>query len=136
MKAHPTRRSIGILVCFFPLGLLLASLVRGLNHGEDKYSGIWWMLAAAGIALINIWLSYLRFRFFRWRTGSWSGYTHISALPAIGTLLVLMGGIVGFGAWVSAVVGIAASFVDTGGLPWFLVSTWNTSFWDWEDDPE
>jgi hypothetical protein len=130
-RSNRKRRAIGVLVCLFSLGLLVASLVAGIIRDQDKYSGIWWIVAASAVASLNFFLSYVRPLFYRWRSGSWTGYAHISGIPAVGTLFVLIGGIVGFGAWVSAVIGIAASLLDTGGLPWFLVSTWKDSaLWD------
>jgi hypothetical protein len=45
--------------------------------------------------------------------------------------LVLAGGIVGFGALSAVALGLAATLVDTGGSPWFLVATWrDQSLWD------
>jgi hypothetical protein len=49
----------------------------------------------------------------------------------IGTVLSLVGGIVGFGALSAAFLAIGAILVDTGGSFWFLVVTWrDTSLWD------
>jgi hypothetical protein len=46
-------------------------------------------------------------------------------------LAVVWGGSIGFGEWPTAVVGLAALALDTGGLPWFLIQTWrDEGFWD------
>jgi hypothetical protein len=60
-----------------------------------------------------------------------AGYRHTSGLPLVGTGLVVIGGLVGLGDWVAAVLGLIALAIDTGGSVWFLVATWrDASFWD------
>lgn len=56
---------------------------------------------------------------------------NVSGFPVIGTLLVTVGGLIGFGDWRAATLGLVASAFDTGGLPWFLIATWrDRSLWD------
>jgi hypothetical protein len=51
-------------------------------------------------------------------------------MPLLGTLLVVLGGLVGLADWRSAAVGLVALVLDIGGLPWFLLATWrDRSFW-------
>ena len=55
----------------------------------------------------------------------------MSGLPLIGTAILNVAGILGFGTMPTAVIGLVALALDTGGLPWFLVVTWHDkSFWD------
>ena len=92
---------------------------------------MWALVPAAFIAGLNFHLSFIRPLIYRLRHGSMEDYRHVSGFPMIGTLLVLIGGIVGFGALSSALFGLAAMLVDTGGSLWFLIATWHDrSFWD------
>jgi hypothetical protein len=80
---------------------------------------------------INLYIAIIRPALYAWRHGSTAGLTNVSVAPLFGNLLVVAGGIVGFGDWRSAAVGLAALALDFGGLPWFLVMTWrDRSFWD------
>jgi len=89
------------------------------------------MLAAASLGLFNLYSSFVRPAIFRLRHGSIERYRHVSGIPIVGTLLVAVGGLSGFGGVVPALVGIAAMLLDTGGSFWFLLATWgDSSFWD------
>jgi hypothetical protein len=58
-------------------------------------------------------------------------YRNVSGLPLIGTLLVLAGGVLGFGTLIPTILGMVAILLDTGGPFWFLITTWqDTSLWD------
>ena len=68
---------------------------------------------------------------FRLRHGSIDSYRQVSGIPLVCTLLVVVGGILGFGGVAVALAGIAVMLVDTGGSLWFLLATWrDSSFWD------
>jgi hypothetical protein len=59
------------------------------------------------------------------------GYRFVSGIPAVGTLLLLIPGIVGFGATGTVVLLLAILLVDTGGLHWFVFMTWrDRGLWD------
>jgi hypothetical protein len=89
------------------------------------------MIPAVLLAMFNFYLSAVRPAIFHLRHGSMESYRHVSVFPCVGTLLVVVGGILGFGEVVWALVGIAAMLLDTGGSFWFLIATWkDTSFWD------
>ena len=81
--------------------------------------------------LLNFYLSFVRPALFRWRYGSLEQYRHVSGFPMVGTILVVVGGLLGFGSVVTASFGLSAMLLDTGGSFWFLLATWNdSSFWD------
>ena len=89
------------------------------------------MLAAALLAGLNFYLSFIRPRIFRLLHGSMDGFRHVSGIPIIGTVLVVLGALFGFGAVGSALLGLACIGFDTGGSVWFLICTWrDSSLWD------
>ena len=52
-------------------------------------------------------------------------------IPLIGTVLICIGLVVGFGAIGTAVMGIAAFALDTGNTVWFVICTWkDRGLWD------
>lgn len=132
-RSNYARRAVGIAACFAPVVLLLASLAVGLEW--PRWSGLGIGLVAAGllVAGLNLYLSVGRPALYAWRHGSTRGMRHVSGLPALGTFLVVAGGVVGFADWRSAAAGLVALALDTGGLPWFLLATWaDRSLWDAE----
>lgn len=87
------------------------------------------MLVASGFAVLNFYLSFIRGRIKRD-----ADKRHVSGVPIVGTVLVVVGAVVGFGSALIAGAGIVATALDTGGTVWFLASTWNdASLWD---DPQ
>ncbi len=79
----------------------------------------------------GFYLSFVRPAIFRLRHGSIERYRHLSGIPGIGTLVVVVGGLSWLGGVVSAVMGIAVMLLDPGGSFWFLLATWgDSSFWD------
>jgi hypothetical protein len=83
------------------------------------------------VGLVNLYLSFVRPVLFCWRHGSLEQYRFVSGIPGVGTILVVVGGLLGFGSVATASVGLAAILLDTGGSIWFLLATWNdSSFWD------
>ncbi len=125
------RRSLGLAVCLAPLLLLVASLSHGLTRGADTGAGLGWMLVAITLGLFNMYLSFLRPFIYRVRHGSTKAFQHVSGIPGVGSLLVVVGVLVGFGGVVPALLGITAMLLDTGGSFWFLLATWrDSSFWD------
>ncbi|AKV02304.1 hypothetical protein AKJ09_08967 [Labilithrix luteola] len=89
------------------------------------------MLFALLIGALNFHLSFVRGLLYRRATGSLDGYRHVSGLPMVGTLLVVIGTLLGFGSAVCAAIGLLAIGIDTGGLVWFLIATWkDSSLWD------
>lgn len=123
------RRALGTLFCLSPVLLLIVS---GLFVDRVHSPGAFWLLIPAGlVALLNCYLSFARPMIFRWRHESMDDYRHVSGIPAVGSVLVLAGGIVGFGALSAVALGFAATLIDTGGFPWLLVATWrDQSLWD------
>jgi hypothetical protein len=108
------------------------SLIVGLTRSrQTTFAGVGFMIGAAAVAVLNFHLSFIRPRLFFVRRGSMDGYRFISGLPMVGTVLVVLGTFVGFGAVDSALIGIAAFALDTGGSGWFVIATWrDRSLWD------
>lgn len=102
-------RGLGVLVGVIPIAILVASL---LGDGGTSTPGLVVMLIALAIAALNCSLALRR------------GERTVSGVPLIGTVLVVVGGILGFGSLPCAVLGLVAYALDTGGLPWFVIATW------------
>lgn len=126
------RRVLGVLLALLPFALLLASLIIGITDSEQPtFAAVGLMIAAAIFAALNFYLSFIRPQLFSLRCGSMDGYLHVSGFPIIGTILLIIGAIVGFGAIGSSHIGMGAYVLDTGGPAWFVLSTWrDRSFWD------
>jgi hypothetical protein len=132
LATNYTRRSFGVLLAILPFALLLVSLLCGLTRpATSAFEGGGLMAAATAIALLNFHLSFIRPVLYSRRHGSLNGYRHVSGFPLLGTILVCLGALGGFGAIGSALVGMVAYILDTGSLAWFVISTWRDgSFWD------
>lgn len=88
-------------------------------------------MAALLVAALNFHLSFVRPWWHRRRHGGVETLRHVSGIPVVGTVLVLLAGVLGQGALGTTVIALLALVLDTGGAPWFLVATWrDTSFWD------
>lgn len=108
-------RGLGVLVGCIPIAILVASL---LGDGGSSTAGLVVMLIALAIAALNSSLALRREE------------RNVSGVPLIGTILVVVGGIVGFGSLACAVLGLVAYALDTGGIPWFVFATWrDDSLW-------
>ena len=84
-----------------------------------------WSFAVMALAVagLNVYLSFIAPWRYERETGSLQGYRSISGLPAIGGFFVLFAGAL---IPASPIVGtglLIVYFADTGGLPWFFVST-------------
>jgi hypothetical protein len=126
------RRVIGILVCLAPLAVPIASLAAGLawNRAEN-FSGILIVIPAALLSKLNFYSSFLRGWLYHRKHGTLDRYQHESGIPVVGSLLLVVGSVFGFGAIGTALLGIIAVALDTAGLPWFLFATWqDSSLWD------
>ncbi|GHT90078.1 hypothetical protein AGMMS49545_02390 [Betaproteobacteria bacterium] len=134
-EPHPKnylRRAIGVVLCFSPLALLLTSTIAAFAGSErHPFAAVGFIIVALFFAVLNFYLSFIRpWRLLR-QHGSLEGIPHVSGFPIIGTILVLLGGVFGFGAIGTALLGIVALAFDTGGAPWFLIATWrDSSLWD------
>ena len=94
-----TRRAFGTILAFLPLALLISSLAIGIIKGQQSnFAGVGFMIGAAVIAALNCYLSFVRPYLFHVRHGSMEGYRNVSGIPIIGTVLVFLGIVFGFGA--------------------------------------
>jgi hypothetical protein len=132
-KKNWRRRLFGLLLALAPMVALLVSIRAGLSESVENgaRSGVVFMLLAAAVAVFNFWLSFVRPIVYRWRHGGMTGFKFVSGVPGIGTVLVAIAIPLSFGfVWIG-ILGLAVLLVDTGGLPWFVWSTWrDESLWD------
>ena len=124
-------RAVGAAICLAPVLLFVVSLIASQIAPRDSGMGLGVVVCALPVAILNFHLSFVRPALYRWRRGTLEGFRHISGFPLFGTLLLVIGGVIGFGDWRAAAIGLVAVALDTGGLPWFLVMTWrDDSLWD------
>jgi hypothetical protein len=126
------RRGIGILVGGSPVLLLGASGVRAVTTGRHpSAAALAMLLVGIAIAAMNFYLSFIRPRLFYRAHGSLDAYKFVSGVPMLGTLVVVIGTVLGFGTLLCTVLGLFAVVLDTGGSVWVLVATWrDVSLWD------
>jgi len=84
-----------------------------------------WSFAAmaVGVAGLNVYLSFIAPWLFKRDTGSMDGYAGMSGFPAIGGFFVLFAGALIPASPLLGAALLVVYFADTGGLPWFFVST-------------
>ncbi|AKV03117.1 hypothetical protein AKJ09_09780 [Labilithrix luteola] len=106
--------------------LLGASLTYALMRAE-RHSPMGFVIVVSGavIACLNFYLSIVRYRLQARERVSRADFRHVSGFPVIGTIIIVVGALLGFGCAACAVLGLVAIALDTGGAPWFLASTWN-----------
>jgi len=126
------RRSIGIVVCASPLALSITCIVLHQATYPLRHTiGITLALLACLLALLNFNLSFIRPWIYCRKHKTKEGYKHVSGLPMLGTMLQIIGCMVAFGNPTAGILSLTAGILDTGGLPWFAISTWkDKSFWD------
>ena len=127
MPTNVARRTFGVTLCFAPLLALLGSLAAGVTHPEwPRFSGVGFMVGALFLALVNLHISFGRPISFGVRSTR-----NVSVIPLIGTVLICIGLVAGFGAIGTAVMGIVAFALDTGSTGWFAICTWkDRGLWD------
>ena len=126
------RRSIGVVVCLSPVMLLIVSLASALGEvPRQSFAFVGFALGALLVGVLNSYLSFVRPWILLRRLGAIEGQPNISGIPIIGTILVFLAGIFGFGALGTTLISLVAISLDTGGAPWFIMSTWqDSSLWD------
>ena len=131
-KTNYVRRGIGILVGGSPVLLLGASAVRTVTTGgHASTAGLAVLLVGLAIAALNFYLSFIRPRLFYRAHGSLDTYKFVSGIPIIGTVVVVVGTVLGFGTLLCTALGLLAVVLDTGGSVWLLAATWrDSSLWD------
>lgn len=94
------------------------------NLGSSRLVFGWsFAVMAVAVAGLNVYLSFIAPWRYKRATGSMQNYSWVSGLPAIGGFFVLFAG-----ALIPASPAVGATLLvvyvaDTGGLPWFFVST-------------
>ena len=123
------RRILGVTICFSPVALAVWSLFAPRRQ-------TWWvalvpLALGASIGSLNLYLTCVRPWLYRLRHHSLEGYRYVSGFPVIGTILVTLALLASAGSKPIAAVALLVLAIDTGGLPWFLVSTWHDeSLWN------
>jgi hypothetical protein len=131
-RTNYLRRAVGVTICLAIPALFVVSLAIGLGGPRSGwFEGRWPLVWSGFFGVLNFYLSFVRGWVHRRRHGSMEGYRYVSGIPLLGNLGLLAALMLGMGAAGTATVGLALCALDTGGLPWFLISTWrDRSFWD------
>ncbi|MDA8746529.1 hypothetical protein N9N28_18040 [Rubripirellula amarantea] len=116
------RRLLGITLCLLPVWLVVTSFIAT----DRLYSTLSSLILAPAllIAVTNFHLSFLRPWLHKRRQGTMDNYKFVSGIPMVGTILVVLGLALGFGAVIPTCLAAAATLLDTAGSPWFLAATW------------
>jgi hypothetical protein len=112
------RRAGAIVVALLPIALHVASAM------SSRRSAL--VLVGEAFAMIALTLGALDFyvSFIRRKT------PRVSPAPLVGTLLVVVAGVLAFGDRATAIFALVAYMIDTGGPPWFIAATWrDRSMW-------
>lgn len=128
----PIRRVIGMVLCGLPLALAWACTLwtRTLPPATVALGGVLATIAVL-IGCLNLDRAYLRPWRYRRQRGSLDGYRYVSGLPLVGTLFQVAGCLIAFGSPTVGLLGGLAGLLDVGGVPWFLVLTWqDRSLWE------
>ena len=124
------RRAAGVLIGVFPFALSIIALISQ----REPISGIIALalsIAALVVASFNLWITLIRPAIWKARNDTMEGFSPSSVLPMLGTLLVIVACVLGFGDNIVATCCLVAICLDIGGVPWLIWSTWNDeSFWD------
>lgn len=119
------RRALAVVVCLAVPVLFVVSFVVGvLGPSGGWFDGGWPLLISGPVVALNLHCSFVRSIVYRRRVGSLDGYRHVSGIPMIGWIGLILALLAGWGAPGTAAVGLVLCFLDTGGLFWFLVAVW------------
>lgn len=126
MRRNYGFRCIGLAIGVAPIVLLGTSLTYALMRTE-RHSPMGFVIVVSGavIACLNLYLSVMRYRLHARTRVSTAECRRVSGFPVIGTIIVVVGALLGFGCTACAALGLIAVAFDTGGAPWFLAATWN-----------
>jgi hypothetical protein len=123
------RRLLGVIVCLSPVALATISLF--LQSRKASLVVLVMLLPALWLAVVNSHLAFIRPWRHKQRFGDFVSYRHVSVIPVIGNVLVVLAMLQAMGSRSVAVVGLILLVLDAGGLPWFLVFTWrDRSLWN------
>ena len=117
--------------------LLVASLLAAWwKNGPVAHPWQSWMLAVifapgALFALLNFFFSFVRYPLHRCFGRSRETYRHLSGLPGVGTVATALATCAAWGDARAVIVAAALCVLDTGGMPWFMISVIGASFREW-----
>jgi hypothetical protein len=118
-------RLLFLVLAVAVVGVPVATLLTDarLFGGTHPVVGVIVFIIGALASVLNFYLSWLRFPVHRLRGGTKENFQWISGLPFIGSLTILGVLLLPPSTLVSASCLLLVG-VDTGGLPWFVASTW------------
>lgn len=128
-KSSKLKRVFGVFIVILPLVTVTLSA-----YIYDGRSMQWWSWTLIGFGLIigaiNFHLSFIRPLIHKFRYTNMDDYRFVSGIPLFGTLIAVASAWACQGNPISIVIAFIILLVDTGGLPWFVISTWkDNSLW-------
>ena len=117
-------RRFAIVLFLLPFGGIIISLL--LNE-PVKYRWYHFAILGAGlfVTVINVYTSWIRPIIYKIRFGSYDGFKFVSGYPIIGTVIGIVALVLCGSNWLTIFAVLVIFTLDTGGLPWFIFSTWN-----------
>lgn len=107
------------LICLCPVAVVLASLITSFIYPSDRRTGLGFAIVGLLFGIFHVYLA-LRRELYRRKHGSEEGFRYISGTP-LGALFTVLGIVLGFAHFSTAIVGLLAMLIDVNGLPWALV---------------
>lgn len=117
-------RTPWIALALTPLAVTIASFFFEFRFSEGRFAWVGYALYAfaAFVCALNFYLSWVRYAFYRFRTGSARGYRHVSGIPVVGDVIVVGLALVPASPLVSALT-LVLIFLNSGSLFWLAVAT-------------
>lgn len=124
------RRFLGVVVAIAPIALAVVSIAWHPRHPPFPLIADALVGTAMFFAMFNLWLSFGRPMYWRWRKPA-AEYKHASGAPLVGNALAVGALVAGFSALDASIFALAALLLDVGGAPWFVALTWRSrELWD------
>lgn len=99
-------------------------LLAALGTGWVRTSfGVVFTVLATAVCLLNFYLSIIVPWLYKREHGSMKGFAHVSGLPVIGGIFILIAGALMPASLPLGIVLLVLYIIDGNGLPWFFISS-------------
>lgn len=124
------KRVLGVMVGILPFVVVFCRFLGwGLMGGKAAVLGFVLFGVGGVISIVNFYLSFLRYWVHVLLRGKDVEYRWVSGIPLFGFLTVVGVLLIPQSLWVG-LLALLFLVIDTGGIQWFVLSTWkDDSFW-------